>query len=172
MVVLLFCGGRLFGSKCKIINYDVTRILAINVNVNGNDVLIVNVYLSCDSPENANEFVSYLTILDNIVENHCSPYVYFIGDFNANLLKNDEGRMHTQFGRELLNFCKDEGYIVSDMVLLQPTSYTFVSLAHGTVSWLDHVITTASAHEIIDCIKIDTSFVSSDHCPLCVHLRC
>lgn len=158
------------GSKCKIVNYDDTRILGINVNVNGNDMLFVNVYLPCDSPENGNEFISYLTILDNIVENHCSPYVYFIGDFNANLLKNAEGQIHTQFGQELLSFCEDEGYIVSDMLLLQPNSYSFVSLAHGTVSWLDHVITTTSAHEFIDCIRIDTNFVSSDHCPLFVTL--
>ena len=59
---------------------------------------------------------------------------------------------------------------MSDMLLLQPNSYSFVSLAHGTVSWLDHVITTTGAHEFIDCIRIDKNFVSSDHCPLFVTL--
>lgn len=65
-----------------------------------------------------------------------------------------------------MEFCTVENLVLSDVIHLEEGAYTFISSAHNTVSWLDHVVSSQSAHEHIISIEIDKSFVSSDHLPL------
>ena len=55
---------------------------------------------------------------------------------------------------------------------LLPDSFTFVSQAHGTTSWLDHCITTTSGKSITSNISIIDDIVCSDHFPLCIEIVC
>ena len=157
------------GSVCNIVKYDDDpRLLGINININGNDVLILNVYLPCDNAENENDFICYLAKISSIVTSHPTGSVMVMGDFNANLLPN-VGR---RFGDILLNFCEDESLIISDYVALNNSDpYTFYSEAHGSVSWLDHVVTTKNVHKSIENVHILKSYVSSDHLPVSVALK-
>jgi len=66
---------------------------------------------------------------------------------------------------KLKAFCEDENLIISDHVSLDNLS-TFVSLAHGTTSWLDHIVATHSMHQLLSDIKVDDCYVTSDHLPL------
>jgi hypothetical protein len=48
--------------------------------------------------------------------------------------------------------------------------FTYMSEAHGTVSWIDHIVSTISAHEIIRNIEVLYNFVTSDHLPVCMEI--
>ena len=87
-----------------------------------------------------------------------------LGDFNANLRCNS----NCLFGNELLAFCKAEHFVIADTELCSNDSFTFFSEAHNSVSWLDHVIVSKSAYNIIKSIKICQDFITSDHVPISV----
>ena len=70
------------------------------------------------------------------------------------------------FGKLLTDFCEEENLVVSDAKLLPPDSYTFLSDAYGTTSWLDHVIATSNSHSLIRDMKVCYDKISSDHHPL------
>ena len=156
------------GHICTITEFNDSRLIGLNVSVDGVDVLFVNVYLPYFNGANTNEYLDYLSRFSNIIEEHSTSYVYFIGDYNANLCVNNSGR--ARFANELASFCEEEDLILSDYALLDPQTYTFISHAHNTVSWLDHILTTNTGHSHICSIDIGNSFVTSDHLPLTVKL--
>ena len=99
-------------------------------------LLILNVYMPYNNPEHMDLFQYYLQVINNIIVDFPSPYSYAIGDFNYNLIDPNNNR----FGKELISFCKEENFIVSDLEMLDTSdTFTFYSEAHHTVSWLDHV---------------------------------
>lgn len=85
-----------------------------------------------------------------------------LGDFNA-----DVGSM---FGNELSCYCKDQDWVCADVNILGESSntFTFLSEAHDTCSWLDHCVVTSAAYNIINnaCVITDVSW--SDHYPLVI----
>ena len=60
---------------------------------------------------------------------------------------------------------------MSDCLFLPSDTFTCYSEAHHTTSWLDHIISTRSAHSSIRDINVDYSFVTSDHIPLQITLQ-
>ena len=60
-----------------------------------------------------------------------------MGDYNANI------KSESVFGSELIEFCDLNNLCFIDK------SYTFISQAHHTTSWLDHCISTVSGESII-----------------------
>ena len=83
-------------------------------------------------------------------------------DYNAHLYGN--GTVSSCLAKELVSLGQEE-LILSDYVLMDPFSCTFISQAHSIVSWLDHILTTIAGHERIISVEIDNSFVSFDHLP-------
>ena len=47
-------------------------------------------------------------------------------------------------------------------------SFTFVSEAHGTTSWIDHCLCTNQVHASLVGVNIDYGMQSSDHFPLSI----
>ncbi len=152
---------------CRIIDYDDTRIMGIEINCDISPLIFLNLYMPCSSSENEDDFFHYLTKINSIVCDHPNPYVYAIGDFNAHLGDNSS---HHLFGKNLMSFCKKENLIISDRLSLADDSFTFVSDAHGVVSWIDHVVTTLSGHAIVASMNVDYSFHSSDHFPVTMEI--
>ena len=76
------------------------------------------------------------------------------------------------FGAELIDFCDNNNLCFTDKDKLLPDSFTFVSQAHGTTSWLDHCITTAYGKSITSNISIIYNIVCSDHFSLCIEIVC
>ena len=64
------------------------------------------------------------------------------------------------------DFCCNEGLLISDIILCDDDTFTFYSEAHHSTSWLDHVLTTSSAHCLIDNIWVEYGMISSDHHPI------
>ncbi len=72
------------------------------------------------------------------------------------------------FASHLHNLCSDNDFILSSEDILLKDSFTYVSEAHHTVSWLDHCISTADAHDSIQNIKVFYNLASTDHIPVCI----
>ena len=92
--------------------------------------------------------------------NNNTVYNFAIGDFNANISRD------SLFGLQLLQFCEDNCYTLSDSVYMPDTSFTFHSDAHDTVSWLDHAVSSFSMCEIISEMNALQNYLTSDHFPL------
>ena len=159
------------GQVCSVIEFDDTRLCAIEMSLNNSKILIVNLYMPYDCHDNEDEFLHYMAKINDIIESYPTPYVYVMGDFNANLYTNNgNANVMSKFGTHMVNFCDEENMVIADSYILCNKSYTFVSSAHNTVSWLDHVVTTKPGCDLINnmCIKYD--YVSSDHLPLMMQL--
>ena len=55
--------------------------------------------------------------------------------------------------------------------LLPDTSFTCISNAHGTTSWLDHCVTSVTGLDNIESVTVIDDYVCSDHLPLKVVVR-
>ncbi len=156
---------------CKVITFDDCRILGIEIDSNNQKVLFLNVYLPYDDGSNLEEYLFYLHKINEIVTDYSSSYVYILGDFNGHCSSVTFPTTH-RFGGELLQFCIDESYLMSDVELHSGDDLcTYYSEAHGTFSRLDHILSTVSAHSLIDEVWVKPDFVSSDHFPLCAKLK-
>ena len=89
-----------------------------------------------------------------------------MGDLNADI--SDEKSL---FGRHLIQFCHDNKLILTSSVLLPATTFTYVSEAWNTTSWLDHIICTADAHDCVEQVEILYGLAASDHMPVSIMLK-
>ena len=56
--------------------------------------------------------------------------------------------------------------ILSGKVLMPDNSYTYISKAWHTTSWLEHCICTADAHDTQDAMEINYDLATTDHITL------
>ena len=70
-------------------------------------------------------------------------------------------------------WCDELNLIMSDIHILgrDSSAFTYVSDAHNTCSWLDHVVCSHSMHQYINDLKILDKFPSSDHLPVNVYFN-
>ena len=95
-----------------------------------------------------------------LVQDNPSTCIFVIGDMNA-----DVTDANSSFGKHLAQFCTDSGLILSSKVLLPNDSYTYISEAWHSTSWLDHCLCTVDAHDSIDSMDIDYDLATTDHIP-------
>jgi exonuclease III len=158
--------------SCKVIEMNDERLMAIEAVCNNKTFLFINVYMPYCTAQHMDDFQYYLCKLESIVSSSNTPYIYIIGDYNANLCLDSDGRALNIFGKELLQYCALNGLIVTDFVLnTDLDAYTYYSEAHGSVSWLDHVVSTVSAHALVNKVEILYDFVTSDHHPLVLYIN-
>ena len=62
--------------------------------------LFVCVYLPYDCDVNYDDYCFYFNKINRIIDTTSTPYVFILGDFNANI------NSDTLFGKELIDFCK------------------------------------------------------------------
>ena len=141
--------------------YD-PRIVAVHVLSVVYELSICNVYLPYETPDNFDDYMHYLAKIKECIKGSITHSGYVIGDFNANISKN------TKFGSELTHFCQFHSLSICDAEVFQ----TYVSEAHGTISWLDHCIATASARRAVIDIQVLYSYAAGDHIPLSVTIQC
>ena len=70
------------------------------------------------------------------------------------------------FARHMSQLCIDNSYILSSQILLPTDSYTHVSEAWGSVSWLDHIVASADFHHCIQNACIEYDITDVDHIPV------
>ena len=158
---------KTLGDGCKIIDLDDKRLMGIEIaNSTGKKILLLNIYMPVSTHENKDEFIYYLSKIDSMISSSPSPYVFTMGDFNANT----NMRNNNLFGDLLVKYCREENLILSDLSFLPKDSYTFLSEAHSTTAWLDHMMSTSTAHSLINKMQIKYDFISSDHHPVLVNI--
>lgn len=136
------------------------RLAAIKVLSNNLPVLIFSVYMPTDCNDNLIEFIECLSEINAIIESQSVESVFILGDFNAH-----PGEL---FAKELMNFCEEQSWSCLDFERLAPSTYTFVSDAHGCQRWLDHCLATSAARQTVRGVSVLFDTYWSDHYPLLV----
>ena len=139
-------------------------IVGINIKCQNNSIVIINVYLPFNSPSNVEAYLKYLGALQILCEAQQSSNLCIVGDFNAN--------KESTCGQFFNNFCKEQGYIISDRSILPSNTFTYLSDSHHTTSWLDHCISSSSVHKSIKNISVLYDYITSDHRPLSITFCC
>ena len=99
----------------------------------------------------------------NITQQCISNTCFVItGDWNANLREGG----NSLFAKHMVQLCDDNGFILSSKVLLPADSFTHVSEAWGSVSWLDHIVSSSDFHNCIKTVSIDHDLSDADHIPV------
>ena len=147
------------------IDFKDPRLIGIVLSSGTCKTLFINVYLPYEKEENFAEYVEYLGKIQTIVDEHESNHVVVVGDFNAHPGK--------PFGNEMLGFSYESDFHVSDIEELgiDSNTFTYLSDAHGTTSWLDHIVSTNSAHVNISDISVLYDIIGSDHLPLAFNYK-
>ena len=148
----------------KLVDSKNSRITAVEVNMSVNNVLstilLASVYMpSVDPGNNFDEDFEFVCGCLNalITDSHVSGYI-FAGDFNSRPVSTR------------LDFIVDclapHHAVVADLCLMDANNFTYISDAHSTTSWIDHIIVNRSLLSIITCMSVDYNSVVSDHRPL------
>ena len=86
-----------------------------------------------------------------------------LGAFNADIQADSS---------QLIEFCNLNKLDFIDRSIFPSSSFTFISQAHGTTSWLDHYITTAAGWSLISNAFITDNVKCSDQFPLSINIEC
>ena len=108
---------------------------------------------------------SRLAFISSFIEESECTCIFVLGDLNADI--SDVGSV---FGRHLNQFCVNNKLVLTSKVMLPTNSFTYISEAWHTTSWLDHCISTADAHDCIMETDILYSLATTDHIPLSMML--
>ena len=74
-----------------------------------------------DCDVNYDDYCFYLNKINCIIDLASTPYVFILGDFNANI------NSDTLFGKELIDFCNINLLCFTDKNMLLPDTYTFLA---------------------------------------------
>ena len=145
------------------------RVMRTDLSTNIGLITLFNVYLPTDyrDLESLDNFCMCLGQVSSLVDTALatSPFVGISGNFNANIIG-------SIFFTELQEFADDKGMVISDFLLLgdNVNTYTFVSAAHSSTSWLDHFICSQALHSVVSDIAVRYDMSVFDHMPLIVDL--
>ena len=80
---------KALGEKCNIVDLDDARLLGIEIVIKNNDdeikLLFVNIYMPFNCADDTDDFMQYSSRVNDIFETYPTPYVYVIGNLNANV---------------------------------------------------------------------------------------
>jgi len=76
------------------------------------------------------------------------------------------------FGGLLEDFCMENDFIISDYALLPQNTFTYISDAHNTTSWIDHFVSSFSVHQAMFNMEVLTECIISDHRAVAVSIQC
>ena len=76
------------------------------------------------------------------------------------------------FGGLFEDFCTENDFIISDHALLPQDTFTYISDAHNTTSWVDHFVSSFSVHQAMFNMEVLTECIISDHRAVAVSIQC
>ena len=136
--------------------------LLSELTVNGNKFLLVNMYMPYGdrSTEIKGNYCQILRELEAAIVALNNSNILCVGDFNADP---NRGRLWPLVD----TFIRDNNLTVCDLIL-PINSFIYLSPAHNTTGWLDHIVTSKQINISNVEIMYDESIF--DHCPLSFHL--
>ena len=114
-----------------------------------------------ECPLNDDQYVENLSVLTSILDELDATCVSILGDFNS-----DIGDDKSLFGNHIQQFCSDTGILLSSGILLPGDTFTHKSERWHSTSWLDHCLSSADGHAIIQEMSVMYSASCTDHFPL------
>lgn len=158
--------NKKYDQLVSVIRLGVDWAIGIELCCNDRKIIILNVYMPYECIFNEDEYLSRLAFIMSFIQDNSSTCIYVLGDMNADITD-----ANSSFGNHLLQFCTDSGLILSSKVLLPNDSYTYISEAWHSTSWLDHCLCTVDAHDSIEIMKIEYDLATTDHIPFFVVLN-
>ena len=137
-----------------------TWFTGVSIKTTDMTIYILCVYLPCDSMHNEDKFLNCLGILDSYIKSLPSVHIIVTGDFNTDHHRN------SSFSVFLDSFIVENRLCFLDKEMLPTGSFTYLSTAWNTTSWIDHCICSLTTKPLIIELNILYSYVSSDHKPL------
>ena len=127
--------------ESQVHTFDDSHLFGITVNTSDMPCYFLNLYMPYQCDNNYDLFVEYIGKISSIIEESVTSNLIVLGDFNA--------AVDTVFESELLDMCKSHQLVVSDYAAFGRDSgqYTYVSDAHCTTIWLDHVLCSQDLHD-------------------------
>ena len=153
-------------SAIKVIRLDTDWCIAVQLTIGNKGIIILNIYTPFESHQNEDEYLNRLAFINSFISECLVTSVYIVGDMNADL--SDRNSM---FAKHLLQFCADNSLFLSSKLLLPADSYSYISEAWHTTSWLDHCISTADAHDTLQTMELRYEATVSDHFPFIMSLE-
>ena len=123
MAVSVLCGRNHYLTQLKLCNLMILVFSVLNSNLI--TLLFLTVYLPYECDKFYDDYCFYLSKLQCIIDSANTPYVFILGDFNADIQNT------SIFGAELLDFCDNNTLCYLDKEFLPPDSFTYISQAHG-----------------------------------------
>ena len=105
-------------------------------------------------------FLEYICKLSALIDEVSTSNLILLGDFNA--------AVNTRFVSELVDLCTRYSLIISDYITYGQDSgqFTYVSDAHHSTFWLDHIVCSHDIYSKLTLITIHDELPSSDHLPI------
>ena len=138
------------------IRLNVDWAIGIQIKYDDKTFVVINIYTPYECLENESDYLDKIAFIAAFISEF-----YVVGDWNADI--SDDNSL---FANHLKFFCSDNNYILSSLDYLPPDSYTYVSDAWHTTSWLDHCICTADADASVGKMEILYQFATTDHIPV------
>ena len=156
------CGGVHSTTFVEPLIYDdEKRLMHLKITSSNATILLHNVYLPYQSDDEADEYQDILGKIQAISDSFESANTFIFGESNEDIKKPS---LFTPF---LIAFINDCHLISSDTLLLPSDAFTYISDAHRSRSWLNHLLSTYSSHSSISNMEFKYDCVSSDNLPLC-----
>ena len=108
-----------------------------------------------------------LVVIKAVIDDIECTCLSVLEDWNSNI--SDHASI---FRRHLITFCDDNNnnMVLSSKSHLPNDTFTHYSEAWHTTSWLDHVISTYDADDIIKTITVDYNVSTADHLSVCIDI--
>ena len=153
-------------SLINVIRLGVDWCIAIHCVHGDKEFVVLNVYTPYECRENEDEYLHRLAFINSFIQDSSCSNIYVVGDMNADLLDSK-----SLFSNHMLQFSEDNNLILSSKECLPINSYTYISEAWHTTSWLDHCISTADAHASLGGMDILYGMTTTDHIPVAMSLN-
>jgi len=134
---------------------------AVEVKIGTKHFIVVSIYMPHQSAINEHRYADCLGAIEATIDAINSTCFVLMGDWNAN-----PGDAESLFARPMSAFCEDNNLIVSSNFLLPDDSYTYISSAWNSHSWLDHVVSSSDFHLIIEDMQVLYDISVEDHVPV------
>jgi len=134
--------------------YDYDWVVSVEIFTDNKKMYIFNVYLPFDKIDTEVKYMDHSAKVRNLIEECNSACVTVVGDFKVN------------FAVLLKVICNQFKYTWSSCLKLPAETYTYVSDAWGSHSWLDHCISTVYGNPVVNNMHVLHRCTQSDYIPV------
>ena len=154
-------------ASIDVLDFGHDWLCGISIESQTKNFVIICVYMPChlNTAEREDLYLSNLGTLHSVIEDLHTSTVFVIGDWNADISCDDHS-----YGSLLRSFCMDQNLNLSSQRLLPSNTFTYISAAWDTTSWLDHCIASHDAHNSIQDMSVLYHLGTFDHLPLCIDI--